>query len=83
MNAETQEIEAEVLTDNATNDAAAVDSLLDQTENRVNKLGGDGAHDKWNGYHTGHAKKEYRSIMNVPCETTLAENRKIRYDTVA
>jgi hypothetical protein len=52
VNADTQEIEAEVLTDNATDDAAVVDPLLDQTENRVNKLGGDGAYDKWKVYGT-------------------------------
>jgi len=47
VNADTQEIEAEVLTDNATDDAAMVDTLLDQTKNRVNRFGGDGAYDKW------------------------------------
>jgi len=52
VNAQTQEIEAEVLTDNATDDAAMVDPLLEQTKNRVNKLGGDGAYDKWKVYGT-------------------------------
>ena len=50
VNVETQEIEAEVLTDNATDDASQVDELLDQTENSVNKFGGDGAYDKWKVY---------------------------------
>ena len=50
VNAETQEIEAEVLTDNATDDASQVDELLDQTENSVNTFGGDGAYDKWKVY---------------------------------
>jgi hypothetical protein len=52
VNAETQEIEAEVLTDNATDDAAVVNELLDQTENQTNKFGGDGAYDKWKVYDT-------------------------------
>ena len=52
VNAETQEIEAEVLTDNATDDAAVVDELLDQMENHADKFGGDGAYDKWKVYKT-------------------------------
>jgi hypothetical protein len=52
INADTQEIEAEVLTDNATDDAAVVDELLDQSENRTGKFGGDGAYDKWKVYDT-------------------------------
>ena len=41
VNDDTQEIEAEVLTDNATDDAAMIDPLLEQTKNRVSKLGRD------------------------------------------
>jgi len=52
VNEKTQEIEAEVLTDNATDDAAVVDELLDQTKNKVKKFGGDGAYDKWKVYGT-------------------------------
>jgi hypothetical protein len=52
VNAETQEIEAEILTDNATDDAAVVDDLLDQTENKIGKFSGDGAYDKWKVYDT-------------------------------
>jgi len=52
VNADTQEIEAEILTDNATDDAAVVDDLLDQTENKVGKFSGDGAYDKWKVYDT-------------------------------
>ena len=52
VNAETQEIEAVVLTDNATDDAAMVDELLNQTKNKVKKFGGDGAYDKWKVYET-------------------------------
>jgi hypothetical protein len=47
-NEKTQEIEAEILMDNAADDAAIVDELLDQTKNRTKTLGGDGAYDKWN-----------------------------------
>jgi len=50
VNAETQEIEAEVLTDNATDDVSQVDALLEQAENSVVKFGGDGAYDKWKVY---------------------------------
>jgi len=46
IDAETQEIVAEVLTDNATDDAAVVDELLNQTQNKTGKFGGDGAYDK-------------------------------------
>jgi hypothetical protein len=52
VNEKTQEIEAEVLTDNATDDAAMVDTLLDQTPNKTKKFGGDGAYDKWKVYGT-------------------------------
>jgi hypothetical protein len=38
INEKTQEIEAEVLTDNAADDAAVVDELLDQTKNRTKKV---------------------------------------------
>ena len=50
VSADTQEIEAEVLTGNATDDAAVVDELLDQMENLADKFGGDGAYDKWKVY---------------------------------
>src|SRR5215469_15708408 len=52
VNEQTQEIEAEVLTDNATDDAAVVDELLDQTNNVTKTLCGDGAYDKWKVYKT-------------------------------
>jgi hypothetical protein len=52
IDAETQEIVAEVLTDNATDDAAVVDELLNQTRNKTGKFGGDGAYDKWKVYKT-------------------------------
>ena len=52
IDAETQEIVAEVLTDNATDDAAVVDELLNQTQNKTGKFGGDGAYDKWKVYET-------------------------------
>ncbi len=47
---ETQEIVADDLTDNATDDAAEVPGLLDQTPNKVGKFYGDGAYDKWKVY---------------------------------
>ena len=52
VNEQTQEIEAEVLTDNAKDDTAVVDELLDQTKNVTKKFCGDGAYDKWKVYQT-------------------------------
>ncbi len=47
MNEATQEIEAEVLTDNATDDAAVVDELLDQAPNKTKTFGGKGIIKRW------------------------------------
>lgn len=52
VNVETQEIEAEVLTDNSGHDADQVDGLLDQIESPVRSFGGDGAYDQWKVYET-------------------------------
>jgi Transposase DDE domain. len=47
---ETQEIVADDLTDNATDDAAEVPELLEKVPNKVGKFYGDGAYDKWKVY---------------------------------
>jgi hypothetical protein len=47
VNPETQEIEAEVLTENSGHDADQVDNLLDQVAGRMSRFFGDGAYDPW------------------------------------
>ena len=47
VNPETQEIEAEVLTENSGHDADQVDELLDQVASPMNAFYGDGAYDPW------------------------------------
>ena len=50
VNPETQEIEAEVLTDNSGHDADQVDPLLEQIESPIDSFAGDGAYDQWKVY---------------------------------
>ena len=50
VNPDTQEIEAEVLTDNSGHDADQVDDLLDQVDAPVDAFYGDGAYDQWKVY---------------------------------
>jgi hypothetical protein len=50
VNPATQEIEAEVLTENSGADADQVEDLLDQTQGSVNAFYGDGAYDQWKVY---------------------------------
>ena len=52
VNPETQEIEAETLTENNCDDASQVDPLLDQVPNSTNAFYGDGAYDTWKVYET-------------------------------
>lgn len=52
VNPETQEIEAETLTENSSDDASQVDPLLDQVPGRPDRFYGDGAYDKWKVYET-------------------------------
>lgn len=52
VNPQTQEIEAEVLTENSGHDADQVDSLLDQIDAKVDAFYGDGAYDQWKVYET-------------------------------
>lgn len=47
INPETQEIEAEVLTENSGHDADQVEDLLDQIPANIRKFYGDGAYDPW------------------------------------
>jgi hypothetical protein len=50
VNPETQEIEAEVLTENSGHDADQVEDLLDQIESPIDSFAGDGAYDQWKVY---------------------------------
>jgi hypothetical protein len=52
INPDTQEIEAETMTENSCDDASQVDELLDQVPGRTKSLYGDGAYDKWKVYKT-------------------------------
>src|SRR3990172_1007908 len=55
VNPQTQEIEAEVLTENSGHDADQVDGLLDQVGSPVRTFYGDGTYDKWKVYDRLHA----------------------------
>ena len=50
VNADTQEIVAEVLTQNSSHDADVAGEMLEQIEQPVTKFYGDGAYDKWKVY---------------------------------
>jgi hypothetical protein len=52
VNPETQEIEAEVLTENSGHDADQVEDLLDQIDSPIDSFAGDGAYDQWKVYET-------------------------------
>lgn len=62
VNPETQEIVAEVLTENSGHDADQVDDLLVQTNAEINTFCGDGAYDQWKVYETL-AAQEIRPII--------------------
>jgi len=47
VNPETQEIEAEVLTENSGHDADQVDDMLDQVAGPIDRFYGDGSYDPW------------------------------------
>lgn len=52
VNPETQEIEAEVLTENSGHDADQVDDLLEQIDGSIDAFYGDGIYDQWKVYET-------------------------------
>lgn len=52
INPETQEIEAEVLTENSGHDADQVDELIEQVDAPIDAFYGDGAYDQWKVYET-------------------------------
>ena len=62
VNSQTQEIEAEVLTENSGHDADQVDGLLDQVNGPVNAFYGDGAYDQWKVYDSL-AEREIQPII--------------------
>lgn len=62
VNPATQEIEAEVLTENGAHDADQVEGLLDQVADSVDAFYGDGAYDQWKVY-DGLAKRNIEPII--------------------
>ena len=62
VNPQTQEIEAEVLTENSGHDADQVDELLEQIESPIDSFAGDGAYDQWKVY-DGLAEEEIEAII--------------------
>jgi Transposase DDE domain len=62
VNPATQEIEAEVLTENSGHDADQVDDLLDQVDGSINAFYGDGAYDQWKVYKTL-AKEQIQPVI--------------------
>ena len=57
VNPQTQEIEAETLTENGAHDADQVDDLLEQINPPVDAFYGDGAYDQWKVYGTLETEK--------------------------
>lgn len=57
VNPRTQEIEAEMLTENSEHDADQVKPLLEQIDSRVRRFTGDGAYDQWKVYGTLETRK--------------------------
>lgn len=66
VNPETQEIEAETLTENSCDDASQVDPLLNQVGKRTRAFYGDGAYDKW---------KVYESLKNRKTKAVIPPQR--------
>jgi len=62
VNPETQEIEAEVLTENSGHDADQVEPLLEQINSPIDSFSGDGAYDQWKVYEAL-AAEEIESII--------------------
>ena len=52
VNPDTQEIEAEVLTENSGHDADQVEDLLEEIKTPIDSCAGDGAYDQWKVYET-------------------------------
>jgi DDE family transposase len=88
VNPATQEIEAEVLTENSGHDADQVDDLLDQVNGPVAAFYGDGAYDQWKVYDSLDGR-EIQPIIpprrnakikqhGNACQTALARDEAIR-----
>jgi hypothetical protein len=73
VNSETQEIEAEVLTENSGHDADQVDDLLEQIESPIDSFGGDGAYDQWKVYE-GLAEQEIEAIIPPRKNAKIKQN---------
>ena len=73
INPDTQEIEAETLTENSCDDASQVDDLLDQVPSRIKRFGGDGAYDKWKVYKTLQ-KRRIKAIIPPQRNAKIAQH---------
>ncbi len=73
INPATQEIEAEVLTDNSGHDADQVDDLLEQIESPIDSFAGDGAYDQWKVYGTL-AEDEIQAIISPRRHAKIKQN---------
>ncbi len=73
VNPETQEIEAEVLTENSGHDADQVDDLLEQIEPPIDSFGGDGAYDQWKVYERL-AEQEIEAIIPPRKNAKIKQN---------
>jgi hypothetical protein len=62
VNANTQEIEAEVLTENSGHDGDHVEELLEPIRSPIDSFTGDGAYDQWKVY-TGLEQREIKPII--------------------
>ena len=73
VNPETQEIEAEVLTENSGHDADQVDDLLEQIQSPIDSFSGDGAYDQWKVY-KGLAEQEIEAIIPPRKNAKIKQN---------
>ncbi len=73
VNPKTQEIEAEVLTENSGHDADQVDDLLDQIDQPIDSFGGDGAYDQWKVYNRL-AEEEIEAIIPPRRNTKIKQH---------
>ena len=73
INPKTQEIEAEVLTENSGHDADQVDDLLDQIDQPIDSFGGDGAYDQGKVYNRL-AEEEIEAIIPPRRNTKIKQH---------
>lgn len=77
VNAGTQEIEAELLTDNSCHDSQAVSPLLKRTRNKVRRFYGDGAYDPWS-VRNELAKHKTKQIIPPRCDAKIKRHGNVK-----